>query len=446
MLKITNLQTDFDEIKNLSTIYVVYKDEDEVYSFSKTSKKEIIEDIVKDFLTHKDNEEELLRLIQKYDVSRFAKEITEDYLFLDEDIKIEGASLYFDSQKLDSTASTIIIDQLMTNNKIPRKTLINFLTKLYKNTSSFVRSQFLPWLAFTTKTGNTLFTIAPDGDVLGYKGFTLNSKKEMVSVNSGYAEVNGVPHNGQIRNLPGDTITMPRSMVQDDPSVACSTGLHIGTFEYASGFAGNHMMLVKFNPEDIVSVPTDCDGQKIRVCRYEVIGRIEKPIKGGFLKTNEDLKALTEEVVIEDYAYDYIEHDPDSMDSLAEYLVSTYVDSDEFKIDELEDYFDDNEEILNTSEEFDRLVYIERLRDLYLINDDYVVLLKDVLNSDAIDLINSNNQHKFIEENLYGYYEELEFKNDIDQIYSYVDDDCYDEDFEDQDGWDTSYGDEYDWN
>jgi hypothetical protein len=34
---------------------------------------------------------------------------------------------------------------------------------------------------------------------------------------------------------------------------------------------------VKINPRDVVSVPRDCDFQKLRTCRYEVLAEIDNP-------------------------------------------------------------------------------------------------------------------------------------------------------------------------
>jgi hypothetical protein len=69
---------------------------------------------------------------------------------------------------------------------------------------------------------------------------------------------------------------MPRDQVQFDPGVGCHTGLHVGTFEYAAGFAQGALLEVVVNPRDVVSVPTDCGAQKMRTCRYTVVGLLEQ--------------------------------------------------------------------------------------------------------------------------------------------------------------------------
>jgi hypothetical protein len=60
--------------------------------------------------------------------------------------------------------------------------------------------------------------------------------------------------------------------------------LHVGTYEYACNWAGNSgvVVLVKFNPANIVSVPSDCEHSKLRVSEYEVIAvareQLEEPV------------------------------------------------------------------------------------------------------------------------------------------------------------------------
>ena len=90
------------------------------------------------------------------------------------------------------------------------------------------------------------------------------------TVSSGTASVNGVEQTGTIRNNIGDVVTMPRNAVEDDPKVACHVGLHVGSFSYANGF-GRHLLTVKVDPADVVSVPEDHGNQKMRVCAYTVV-------------------------------------------------------------------------------------------------------------------------------------------------------------------------------
>lgn len=147
------------------------------------------------------------------------------------------------------------------------KPLVNMLEKIQHNPSEHSRDHLYRWLA------NNSFNIDKDGDIVAYKG--VNSGEDNLSIHSGEAAVDGKTITGRIPNRSGTAITMPRSSVQFDPAQGCSMGLHVGTWSYASSF-GAVTLKVKINPRDVVSVPTDCNDQKMRVCRYEVISVIDK--------------------------------------------------------------------------------------------------------------------------------------------------------------------------
>lgn len=82
-------------------------------------------------------------------------------------------------------------------------------------------------------------------------------------------------------NSPGSVCEVSRSQVDDNPDNTCSFGLHVACHDYASGF-GEKTIEVKVNPADVVAVPHDYDGTKMRVCKFEVIrecdGIKEEPV------------------------------------------------------------------------------------------------------------------------------------------------------------------------
>ena len=104
--------------------------------------------------------------------------------------------------------------------------------------------------------------LTPDGNFLAYKGVT-NDFTDRWS--------------GQFDNSVGQTLEMARNGVNDDANVGCSAGFHAGSYEYAKGYAsgGGHLMVVEIDPSDVVSVPHDCDCQKLRTSKYKVVGHYE---------------------------------------------------------------------------------------------------------------------------------------------------------------------------
>lgn len=190
-----------------------------------------------------------------------ATTITKRFVRLTDRVTLRNGQVCFDGDPLDDSVTKAIVSAIEegTDDWAP---LVNFIEKLYQNPNEHSRKQLYRWLA-THK-----FTIAADGDVLGYKQVRMDG----LSQHSGFAIVDDVEVNGNVPNKVGSIIEMPRSKVTFDPSVGCSYGLHVGTWDYASTFmSGGQMLLIKFNPRDVVSVPTDSSDQKVRVCRYRVV-------------------------------------------------------------------------------------------------------------------------------------------------------------------------------
>lgn len=182
---------------------------------------------------------------------------------LSERVHVANGQVYFDGDVVNS-ALTDQIMRFVHDGVEDWEPLVAFYEKLSTNPNAHSREQLYGWLNSAGE-----FTITDDGDFIAYKGVNRRGD-EFVSVHSGSAIRNDEPVNGYVVNMPGDVITMPRGDVQFNPSVGCSTGLHAGTWEYASDF-GQVVLSVRINPRDVVSVPTDCNEQKLRTCRYKVI-------------------------------------------------------------------------------------------------------------------------------------------------------------------------------
>jgi hypothetical protein len=151
--------------------------------------------------------------------------------------------------------------------------LIRFMERLAENPSRHSRDQLFKW----TEAQNIV--IDEDGYIIAYKGVDSVTRtgddgedlEVLISRNSGGAIVDGTWVDGHVPNQPGSVIEMDRTQVQDDPSVACAQGLHVGSYEYARSFAPV-LLEVRVDPKDVVSVPNDSSGQKMRCCRYVPIG------------------------------------------------------------------------------------------------------------------------------------------------------------------------------
>lgn len=141
-------------------------------------------------------------------------------------------------------------------------TLIRFLNRLYANPSRRSRERLYEWLKHKN------LPITEEGKILCYKAV----RADFYSISAGKEiPIQGkVDESGHIYNGVGETIEIARRDVDDDPNNTCSYGLHVGSWEYVRSF-GNTYLLVEVDPADIVSVPTDCNAQKVRCCKYEVL-------------------------------------------------------------------------------------------------------------------------------------------------------------------------------
>lgn len=131
---------------------------------------------------------------------------------------------------------------------------LHFLDKLMDNPSKRAVDELYGFIE-THKMG-----IADDGDIIAYK-----------KVRENYHDI----YTGKFDNTPGQILDMPRNGVDDDRNRTCSDGFHFCAFEYLSKFGsgrGDRVVIVKVNPRDVVSIPSDHNDAKARCCHYEVIG------------------------------------------------------------------------------------------------------------------------------------------------------------------------------
>lgn len=207
---------------------------------------------------------------------------------LSERVSVANSRVYFDGDEIDDVYAEQII-RFLEDDVEDWKPLVNFYEKAFTNTDAHTRENLARWL---NATGG--FTIADNGNIIGYKGLS----QDMTSIHSGPGIVNGKNMNGHLPNQPGSVVEMARSKVTHDPAVGCAAGLHVGTWEYARSF-GSVVVEVEVNPRDVVSVPTDCSGQKMRVSRYEVVRVLdnkynETVVPSGFVPSEDFLDGYDE--------------------------------------------------------------------------------------------------------------------------------------------------------
>jgi hypothetical protein len=163
---------------------------------------------------------------------------------------LEGSTVMFAGAAIPEALNRRIVE-MATAGESPVPVL-KFWERLQKNPS--YRSVQQLWSFMSHRN----IPLTDDGCFLAYKGVRDDYKDK---------------HSGTFDNSPGHSHEMPRNQISDDPNVACHDGFHVGALEYAREFAGGARIVVcKVDPEHVVCVPYDCSAQKIRVCKYTIIG------------------------------------------------------------------------------------------------------------------------------------------------------------------------------
>lgn len=171
------------------------------------------------------------------------------------DMKLLDGVLYWHGIKQESGIARRIVSDIEAGKFDNR--YVEFMRKLMLNPSYKSVEMLYDFLE------HNKFTILENGNILAYKGL----KRTEHGPRDWYT--------GLVPNWANTTVTMPRNMVEDDPTKACSQGLHIASAEYARDY-GN-VVEVSVDPADIVSVPYNYNNKKCRCCRYQVLTGKEKP-------------------------------------------------------------------------------------------------------------------------------------------------------------------------
>ena len=188
-----------------------------------------------------------------------------------EGIEVKDGNLYVFDEPVHSTLATRVLSFLEAG--LDCVHLFKFILKLNLNPSKRAVDELYTFLE------HRALPITDNGNFLAYK-----------AVREDYTD----KYTGKFLNTIDAVLEMPRNKVDDDKNVGCSYGFHAGTVEYAKDFMGRegHLMIVEINPADVVSIPTDCQFQKLRTCKYKVVGEYEidltDPLYASRFETDQD--------------------------------------------------------------------------------------------------------------------------------------------------------------
>lgn len=242
--------------------------------------------------------------------------------FVEGEIEVRDEIVYYKGHRLHGVVVDKLLDMLRSGMK-DSAPLTNFITRLQANPSANSVNELYSFLSYKS------LATTPEGKVLGYKGVQGNFWSS--TGNADTIVVQGETNDRhQILNEVGSTIEVARRCVDDNKDNHCSFGLHVGSYDYANQWAGKdgRLLLVEFDPQDAVSVPTDCDFQKLRVSKYKVVSDItgtRKELDTPVYEANKPIYGSDESDYLDEDDYDFDDYDEDDYD-----------DSDDFDMDQTE--------------------------------------------------------------------------------------------------------------
>ena len=220
--------------------------------------------------------------------------------FSDGQVSIVNGKVMFEGEEVHGSISKRIIEFM--SKGLPFEPLVKFLENLMENPSMQSQQELYDFLEHEN------LPITEDGCFLAYKAVSKDFKDKW---------------KGTFDNSVGQVCEMRRSKVDDNRSQGCSAGLHAGALNYVANYgsvdAGDNIVIVKINPEDVVSVPSDCNCEKLRTCKYEVVGLYQGELPKPLYKAEFEADSYVDEdeasTVYDEYDDDYWDQFEDDDDS-----------------------------------------------------------------------------------------------------------------------------------
>lgn len=187
-------------------------------------------------------------------------------------LNINNGLVTWDGKPIVGGLKTVLIKLAESGDTSRLQNFSNFIEKVRQCTSYKINQRFFDFIS-----KNSL-QITEDGDIIAFK-----------VVRGNYMD----KHSGTFDNSVGKIVEMPRNEVDDQDTNTCSNGLHICSESYIKSFSssGDRLVLVKVDPRDICSIPTDYQSTKCRTCRYEVVKDVTEEWKQGkHLQYTDDYK------------------------------------------------------------------------------------------------------------------------------------------------------------
>jgi hypothetical protein len=162
---------------------------------------------------------------------------------------VNGIVMYGDHQ-LHNSATRRLLEQMAEGFDV--EPMVKFLENVMQNPSKRAVDELYTFLEFNS------LPITEDGHFVAYK-----------RVNSNFKDF----YTGKMDNSIGTVVEMARNFVNDNKDETCSTGLHFCSLAYLPHYHSGEgrIVIVKVNPADVVSIPSDYNNAKGRACKYLIL-------------------------------------------------------------------------------------------------------------------------------------------------------------------------------
>ena len=204
---------------------------------------------------------EALKLKDHVTVERLINVVNSVINFVRGKVSIKNEKVFYGEMEVKGPVVSRILAMVREN--FDAQPMLSFLANLMDNPSKTAIDELYLFLEASS------LPITEDGCFLAYK-----------KVNDNYKDF----YTNKFDNSIGAVCSVPRNTVDDKRANTCSYGLHFCSLSYLPQYHGDEgrVMIVKINPKDVVSIPSDYNNAKGRTCEYTVVGEHSNEITDAF--------------------------------------------------------------------------------------------------------------------------------------------------------------------
>lgn len=170
-------------------------------------------------------------------------------------LEVDEDGVLFEGKKLPKEIAFFVLDAVRAGNKNDVERFAKFLNNLLENPSYRAVQTLYPFIKHND------ITITDDGMILAWKRITHDFKDVYTKT---------------IDNSVGSIVKVRRNEVEEDSNKTCAKGLHLCAKHYLKSYSGEVVVQCLLHPRDVVAVPLDYNGSKLRCCEYKVIRDVTK--------------------------------------------------------------------------------------------------------------------------------------------------------------------------